>query len=86
VTYDRVVGSRQGEGGNAPGRHFSGAALLVKRKNSKWFLRNLVVVVVVGVRHFSTRRGAALLLVGTLPGSLLEHQCRDCVLSLYLFS
>jgi len=41
-----------------------GAALLVKRRNSWWWK---VVVVVVGGRHFSTRPGAALPHVGTLP-------------------
>ena len=55
------------KGGNTPGAElFEGAALLVKRRNSKWSLPLPSGGSGGGGRHFSTRPGAALLHVGAL--------------------
>jgi len=53
---------------NAPGRHFSGGRhVWLKEGIANGLCHHLVVVVVVGGRHFSTRPGAALPHVRALP-------------------
>ena len=64
-------------GGNAPGRDFSGgAALLVKRRNSKWSLPPPGGGSGDGGQHFSTRPGAALPQVGALFVSDADKSCQ----------